>query len=1060
MPTSTQSFTLDDAERRRIVYGSQSLQALKDSQAICASNDHGPVEAVGKSQHSSSRSPHALPIFDFTYSQNFSQTQEDTSSFKQQLDSAPPVDRPITEVGNIYDVDEEIAEDDLRPLQTSTALQLQTGQNDLLSTPSVVRDAKDEVQFTIPSRPAPTHAVARTLHTDTPVGLTQMFQSSQDTPVVQHRKSTYVSMKASRNRQLPNPGDEDSGEDDIDFPKIRRGSSDIVRSSAAHSIMDRLRERTGMNNRPAKDIADQTLNSNDEQLSSRDRSPENFVIPASAPLNTQVPSGRSKFEEISDSVITESQTHAGVSHVRQVSSQTVVPFSQVNDTIQFDLPSSFPDDTTGEISLSKDDEPSITADINVDSAQTTKSPVTKDCDREGNDPVETSPALRSSEIACAELVNLPEQDSFQTGQKGKPIMLKDTPLEYQRPGEFARVDGKLQRSTSHDLPSASTAVCTSIGTSHRSRSMYTPQQLPDLVMPDYSSPVLQARDRRRSGRIPVIDESPVDIRILRTPRKRQLVYSSLGNEADVFQTSRRPLFQDRPRKRLRTSTIHDSQSIREEARAVQTPAQPVFHVLDHRTSVRGTEPIGSDISRTVSQMSTTSTANSSPLTSLASEDFVQETSPHHFARPGTTRWSRRVLALHRETGSYYPGELVGSAVTAHNFAEDALVSIKFDDTDETDIELLHVRPLDLRVGDVVKVNVFGMILKQLTITSLERDAQNGTLFTDINGNTSFEARRRNDKTVARYTIDQLYIPSNLMKSFLKRQFSTIQKSVAVEQPTTPSRRQPPRDLSPTLSFKSTPPVGSVRLFSGISFSVTIFNPKTILRDKVERKVICNGGHLLSQGLDELFEYSPFNDSKDIAPLRLTSAARMLKAAVVIADQPSRRAKYLQALSLGLPCLHFSYIDDCLTARKLLDIYPYLLAAGDGVLGGHTISMSMNCTLTSLSSSTTLAHAIEKRRRIYDKKSVIIVIGPPEQVDSRKIHYFLAWAMCAREITDVPTLSDAYRLFQKPEDGKRWDLISVPHFTEEVEEMDGLKGKVVTSDDVVQSLITGRVCVSY
>ncbi|CCG83149.1 BRCT domain protein [Taphrina deformans PYCC 5710] len=605
---------------------------------------------------------------------------------------------------------------------------------------------------------------------------------------------------------------------------------------------------------------------------------------------------------------------------------------------------------------------------------------------------------------------------------------------------------QLRRSASHSLASSVTPIHTSVGTSVRSKSMYTPFQPPSLIEPEYTSPIIQAGDRRRSRKSNVVLESPLEHTPLPS-RKRGFVFSSLGED-------------ERPTKRQRVQAeIDDSQLIRVQSRLLDTPEQPPFNLYLRQRPVSVAN--GSEVSRSQADPDSDEQMVSSPLTSLASEDFIQETSPHHLAKPGTTRWSKRVFALHRETGSYYPGDLVDCSAITEQFNEDVVVSIKFDDTEEADLALQHVRPLDLRIGDLIKLNMTGIRSKQWTITSLQRDNKNGTLFTDIHGHTLITARRKDNGQVSTFTIDQIYLPAPLFKPFQRRQFSLIQKLTAKTEPETPSRRQKGRlrSTSPTLSMKGSQRDRSAGLFSGLAMSVTIADSKkTTLRDKLERSIRDHGGVLLGTGLETLFEPTPYSDDHDIAPLRPTTLARSLRGAFVVADNPSRKAKYLQALALGLPCLHYAFIGACVGAGRVLDPRTYLLSAGEGRIEDGLVSMSM--VPVDLSLTTSLVRALAGRRRLLCDRTMIVVTG--SDPTSRKIHLFLSWAMGCADLTECATIEDAHHLLVRPEDGKRWDYINVQELedTHAVRELRvDLRGRVMTNEDVVQSLITGRLCLT-
>lgn len=431
---------------------------------------------------------------------------------------------------------------------------------------------------------------------------------------------------------------------------------------------------------------------------------------------------------------------------------------------------------------------------------------------------------------------------------------------------------------------------------------------------------------------------------------------------------------------------------------------------------------------------------SSPLTSLASEDFVQETSPHHFPLPGTTKWSRRVLALYPETGTYRTGEFLGSVDAADFSSRDTTVHIKYDNSVLHECLLENVRPLDLRIGDVVKVQIRGLKTRRLTIASLTRITKSTDAeYTDIHGHTSFEGRRQDTNTIDQYSIYQIELPRNLMKPFSGRQFSARWREYLRYSPT-PSHKQRrghsspmlqclglDRCVSPSIEGSATDPgTEADGIFSGIAFSVTIHANNASSRKRIEKRIRSNGGLLLESGPEELFEDSAFSDDYDIGPLKLKPSALDLTATVVIADGHSRRAKYLQALSLQIPCLHYTFIDACLAKKKVLDYRPYLLASGEGKLDDMSVLLSMSCShVPSLTHSHGVSHIVATRRKPLLDKNIIFVVGADETTrEKRAIHLFLAWAMGCNDRTECGTLEEAHRLMTRPVDDKRWDLISV------------------------------------
>ena len=123
------------------------------------------------------------------------------------------------------------------------------------------------------------------------------------------------------------------------------------------------------------------------------------------------------------------------------------------------------------------------------------------------------------------------------------------------------------------------------------------------------------------------------------------------------------------------------------------------------------------------------------------------------------------------------------------------------------------------------------------------------------------------------------------------------------------------------------------LFVGMVFAVSYSEssgnrPTNPQKANVTREIIARGGSIVTEGFEELF------DSDSSTNLRLCANVRGYGFTCLIADRHSRKAKYMQALALGLPCLSGYWVEHCVRAGELLDWRPYLLAAGDcSMLGG-------------------------------------------------------------------------------------------------------------------------------
>lgn len=82
-----------------------------------------------------------------------------------------------------------------------------------------------------------------------------------------------------------------------------------------------------------------------------------------------------------------------------------------------------------------------------------------------------------------------------------------------------------------------------------------------------------------------------------------------------------------------------------------------------------------------------------------------------------------------------------------------------------------------------------------------------------------------------------------------------------------------------------------------------------------------GGRIEDASFEDLFKS---NAEGRLVP---TPAARKLAFVAVIADEYSRKPKYMQALALGIPCLSSRWVADCAQSGRRLDWQPYLLSAG-------------------------------------------------------------------------------------------------------------------------------------
>jgi len=174
---------------------------------------------------------------------------------------------------------------------------------------------------------------------------------------------------------------------------------------------------------------------------------------------------------------------------------------------------------------------------------------------------------------------------------------------------------------------------------------------------------------------------------------------------------------------------------------------------------------------------------------------------------------------------------------------------------------------------------------------------------------------------------------------------------------------------------------------------------------------------------------------------------------VIAPVHSRRAKFLQALALGLPCLANRWIDDCIKKGKILDWQHYLLPAGESrYLGGALRSR----TLPLSDAAITRLGDIDGRQRIFDGWKVIAVekgLG----AEKRKTFTFLSLALGANKVATTKTLDAADQ--QLKDAVAKWDCVLVCAAEKERAKKlwrskRGLR--ILDDEDVIQTLVLGRL----
>ena len=449
--------------------------------------------------------------------------------------------------------------------------------------------------------------------------------------------------------------------------------------------------------------------------------------------------------------------------------------------------------------------------------------------------------------------------------------------------------------------------------------------------------------------------------------------------------------------------------------------------------------------------------------------------------------------------------------------------VRFEDGTVDVINGYGIKRLELRPGDVVKVDLPGarklnyvvkgvqdqhistVVRDPTTPTRRGRSAPtNDSAFpeTDIYGNAtvlvspkqrlSVDGEHLESSQIA-VPLTLIYLTHTMWTAFRNRQYTH-----SLGKPQTPIGLQTPSEQSSTPSTPSsrTRRVKSSGLaqaramvnhsgdgiFQNMAFAITNVG-RADGNERIKNQITSNGGHILSTGLDELFHVpvlprttSPPDVDAD-SLFHLTPAAKELGFTCLVADKHCRTAKFIQALSLGIPCLSTRWITNCVAKQKVLPWESYLLPSGESVFLGGAVRSRV---LQPFHAETAALHSIvENRPKMLDGASVLIIMEKGQE-KSMQQHPLITHALGARKISRaISDASAAKAVADAQALGEPWDWVFSYDKEREVEERlfggggtskkrkrgresdygpPNTKGKtrVVGNEFVIQSLILGML----
>ncbi|KAI9858869.1 MAG: hypothetical protein M1824_004034 [Vezdaea acicularis] len=407
----------------------------------------------------------------------------------------------------------------------------------------------------------------------------------------------------------------------------------------------------------------------------------------------------------------------------------------------------------------------------------------------------------------------------------------------------------------------------------------------------------------------------------------------------------------------------------------------------------------------------------------------------------------RVLARFNGTKcAYYPAKCI--LAIAPNQAR---FKVRFDDGTVDILDQHNVRRFELKVGDVVKVDLPKIRTKNYVVCSFSNRAPNpeGTaklsenaghkaedFETDVFGHQKvILAQKQRDSLPTDFILDEIdtievaissvYITQSSWHYFEDRPYKHPNLSLSLaSRDMTPAKDTPTPITSASLSRKGSPrfatptsSTASLALFSNMVFAVSyVANDKE--KSGVTNDLKTHGARILEDGFEEIIKINSKSQS-----LELVEDAKALGFACLIADRHSRRAKYMQALALGLPCLAGRWVEDCVNKQELIDWEPYLLSSGDSTyLGGAVKSRCLQAYPARVAS---LSQTISSRRKLLNGHSILLVTGKGKAEERRKAYLFLNYALGADDVKAVANLDSAKTvLASENSTGKTWSLVQV------------------------------------
>ena len=356
--------------------------------------------------------------------------------------------------------------------------------------------------------------------------------------------------------------------------------------------------------------------------------------------------------------------------------------------------------------------------------------------------------------------------------------------------------------------------------------------------------------------------------------------------------------------------------------------------------------------------------------------------------------------------AYYPALCLGQADTdAKRF------TVQWEDCDPGVVDEYGVRRLDLRIGDLVKVDLNDFPKVSHVIRGFKDKIELGNsdlnhIFTDVRGYQTLLVAPKQRKSlpanmsteaVKKVPMSAIYLDSNMWNQMKDRVYkykppissgllTPMERSSTPSTPSSRSRRGTAAVIPPTsLAFDLTD-----GLFKTMAFAISYEDD--VRKRALGKLVRENGGFVLEGSFLDMLK-SELMQGRDVV---VKEEYANFTFAALLTDRHSRREKYLQALALGLPCLSGRWAEASVEMGILAEWTAYLLPAGESAeLEGATKSRVL--PLPWRKPLLTITDMIAARPEILSSMRVLVVTGKGKAATKQKPYLSLVGVLLPNQI---------------------------------------------------------------